>query len=66
MIQASYDDRATRNVLSCEKAKRNWKIDEIKNLADSIMNEHIDTDITGENLVSIKLVKNSYMILRYM
>lgn len=51
---------------SAKKTKRNWKMDETKNPADSIMNEHIDTDITEENLVSIKLVKNSYMILQYM
>lgn len=38
-------------------------MDETKNPADSIMNEHIDTDVTEQNLVSIKLVKNSYMIL---
>lgn len=41
-------------------------MDESKNPADSIMNEHIDTDITEKNLVSMKLVKSSYMILQYM
>lgn len=49
-----------------KQTKRNWRMDETKNPADSIMNEHIDTDITEENLVSIKLVKNSYMVLQYM